>query len=101
MYHKVTITLAIAVLSGCASQDSACEDAVVAAEQVQQCAALQRQIVKAKDKPIVRTELERRFQSDCIDIRYYRDDQQFAICDNKKEIDKEIARRIESKEEKK
>jgi hypothetical protein len=39
--------------------------------------------VSAKGQPLVRTELERRYQQDCIDIRYYRDEKQLAICGNK------------------
>ncbi|MGJ8691545.1 MAG: hypothetical protein ACSHW0_03620 [Thalassotalea sp.] len=98
MNSRVFPLIVIITLSACAAQEPACEDAVVAAEQIQQCQQLQRQIVKAKDKPIVRTELERRYQADCIDVRYYRDDQQSAICDNKKQINKAIADHKESKE---
>ena len=83
------VLAATAAVSGCSSSNKACEDVNVAAEQVQHCQALQRQITQAKDQPIVRTELERRFETDCIDVRYYRDDQQVAICDNKQEIERE------------
>jgi len=75
--------LIIIILGGCASSDDVCEDITLAAEQIHQCQALQRQITLAKGKPIVRTELERRYQQDCIDIRYYRDSQKNAICGNK------------------
>lgn len=74
----------VLVLSACANKEQACEDVILAAEQQQQCVALQRQIAKAKDKPILRTELERRYQADCVDIRYYRDDKDIAVCGNKK-----------------
>jgi len=70
------------LLAGCASNE-ACEDITLASEQIQQCQALHRQIVNAKGKPLIRTELERRYQEDCIDIRYYRDEKQMAICGNK------------------
>ena len=70
------------LLAGCTS-NQACEDITLASEQVQQCQALHRQIVNAKGKPLIRTELERRYQEDCIDIRYYRDEKQMAICGNK------------------
>ena len=56
-------------LGGCASQSAPCEDVTLASEQIQECHALQRQITNAKDKPIIRTELERRFQQDCVEIR--------------------------------
>jgi len=79
--------ITVLVLSGCAFTESACEDITLASEQAQQCQVLQRKIANAKGKPIIRTELERRYQKDCIDIRYYRDDKQPAICSNKKAID--------------
>jgi len=77
----------ILILSGCALSEDACEDITLASEQVQQCQALQRQISNAKGKPLIRTELERRYQKDCIDVRYYRDGKQAAICSNKKAVD--------------
>lgn len=86
-------------LSGCASQ-SECEDITLASEQVQQCQALHRQIVNAKGKPLIRTELERRYQQDCIDVRYYRDEKQMAICGNKhkaKEIEQNMNRETSNK----
>ena len=100
MNKHIINAAALVFLSGCATQGSACEDATVAAEQMQQCLVLQRQIVKAKDKPIVRTELERRYQLDCVDIRYYRDDHQPAVCGNKDKIEKEIKRRKEINKDK-
>lgn len=86
--------MSLVLVSGCASKDKACEDVVEAAKQVQACALLQKQIKQAEKKPVIRTELERRYQQDCIDVRYYRDDKQIAICDNKKQmknIEKEIS----------
>jgi len=71
------------ILTGCSSHDKICEDITLASEQIQQCQALQRQIINAKGKVLIRTELERRYQQDCIDIRYYRDEKQSAICGNK------------------
>ena len=77
------------VLTGCSSNEDACENITLASEQIQQCQALHRQIINAKGKPLIRTELERRYQQDCIDIRYYRDEKQLAICGNKQRV-KEI-----------
>jgi len=71
------------VLAACSSNNDACEDITLASEQIQQCQALQRQIVNAKGQTLIRTELERRYQQDCIDVRYYRDEKQLAICGNK------------------
>ncbi|MEW6990218.1 hypothetical protein AADZ91_05950 [Colwelliaceae bacterium 6441] len=76
------------ILSSCATQETACEDVTLASEQIQECQLLQRKITQAKGQPLIRTELERRYQQDCIDIRYYRDDHQSAICGNKKSMDK-------------
>ncbi|NQZ21686.1 MAG: hypothetical protein HRT53_06455 [Colwellia sp.] len=69
-------------LTGCSSIDNSCENITLASEQIQECQALQRQITHAKNQPLIRTELERRYQVDCIDIRFYRDDKQAAICGN-------------------
>lgn len=74
------------LLSACSSNNNSCEDVTLASEQVQQCQSLHKQIIEAKNKPIIRTELERRYQQDCIDIRYYRDDKQAGVCGNKAEV---------------
>lgn len=96
MLIRVISVGAIALLASCATQEVACEDARVASEQHQQCISLQRQIVKAKGQPILRTELERRYQTDCVDVRYYRDDQQIAVCGNKQKIDDAIDKQKET-----
>ena len=65
----------------------------LASEQIQECQALHKRIINTKGDVIIRTELERRYQQDCIDIRYYRDEKQAAICGNKhraKEISKAV-----------
>ena len=84
-------------LIGCTSSNDICEDVTLAAEQIQACQNLQRQITHAKGQPLVRTELERRYQQDCIDIRYYRDDQQSAICGNKHKLN-EISEELKKEE---
>jgi uncharacterized protein YcfL len=76
----------ILMFSGCSSNENTCEDVTLASEQIQQCQALQRQIIKAKQEPLIRTELERRYQADCVDIRFYRDDKQAGVCGNKAEV---------------
>lgn len=85
MNKSIITVFTIILVSGCATKEQICEDVVVKAEQVQQCLNLQRQIVSAKGKPIVRTELERRYQLDCVDVRYYRDDQKSDTCQVKDE----------------
>lgn len=82
----LTIAAVSSLLSACATQENACEDVTLASEQIQECQALQRQIVNAKGKPLIRTELERRYQTDCVEVRFYRDDHQQAICGNKENI---------------
>lgn len=86
----------VLLLSACSSNNNVCEDITLATEQIQECQVLQRQIVRAKDKPIIRTELERRYEQDCVNIRYYRDEHQNAICGNKKKIG-ELRSEIENK----
>ncbi len=81
------VICSIFTLSGCATKENACEDITLASEQIQECQALQRQITNAKGRPLIRTELERRYQNDCIDVRFYRDDKQPAICGNKENIE--------------
>lgn len=86
-------------LASCSSGDHACEDVTLASEQIQQCQTLHKRIVNAKGNVIYRTELERRYQQDCIDIRYSRDERQAAICGNKHKI-KEVldSERIEAQQ---
>ena len=87
---KYSITAAIAatiIVTGCSSKSGTCEDVTLASEQIQACQALHKKITNTKNKPLIRTELERRYQKDCIDIRYYRDDHQAAICGNKEQIE--------------
>lgn len=88
--------ISVLLLSACSSNNNVCEDITLATEQIQECQLLQRQIVRAKDKPIIRTELERRYEQDCVNIRYYRDEHQSAICGNKKKIG-ELRSEIENK----
>lgn len=81
-------SLAVVAIVGCSSNNNVCEDVTLASEQIQQCQALHRQIINAKGQPLIRTELERRYEKDCINIRYYRDEKQPAICGNKQRVDK-------------
>ncbi len=86
MKQMILVISGVLLFSGCSSNNNICEDATLASEQVQQCQSLHRQIINAKDRPLIRTELERRYQQDCIDIRYYRDDKQAGVCGNKAEV---------------
>lgn len=76
----------VLIVSGCSSQNKACEDVTQKAEQAKECQILQRKITQAKDNPIAKTELERRYQENCTNIRYYRDDKVSAVCANKQKI---------------
>jgi len=75
----------VSMLASCSSVDNACEDVTLASEQIQECQALHKQIINAKSI-IVRTELDRRYQKDCSEIRFYREDRQAAICRNKDKV---------------
>ncbi|MDO6427075.1 hypothetical protein Q4489_08635 [Thalassotalea sp. 1_MG-2023] len=86
---KLPVVIALitnGLLTACSSNPETCEDITLATEQIQECKTLQGKIDAAKDKPIIRTELERRYQQNCVDMRYYRDSQQDAICGNKEEM---------------
>ena len=94
LFSTFSLSASMIVLSACSfsNTDDVCEDVTIATEQIQACQSLHRKIVRAKNEPLIRTELERRYQQDCIDIRYYRDEHQTAICGNKEsmqEIEKE------------
>lgn len=78
---------AVVGLSACAVQEQACQDINEITEQAQECKLLQRQLNQSKDQPLVLAELERRYQTNCIDVHFYREDRQIAICDNKQEIE--------------
>ncbi|MGB1263331.1 MAG: hypothetical protein ACPG52_10500 [Cognaticolwellia sp.] len=82
----VLIVSGVCFFSACSSTNTGCEDVTLASEQVQQCQSLHKQIINKKNQPLVRTELERRYQQDCVDIRYYRDDKQAGVCGNKAEV---------------
>lgn len=92
-FSVICVISSSVIFFGCASHEKACEDVTLASEQIQECQLLQRQIVNAKEQPLIRTELERRYQTDCVEIRYYRDDHQPAICGNKENLE-EIKRAV-------
>ena len=80
----VAISTVLLTQAGCAfMQPDPCEEIVFSSEQQAECSNLQRQIVNAKNKPIIRTELQRRYELDCVDLRYYRDDMTLERCENK------------------
>jgi hypothetical protein len=83
---KLLLTLSVtALLASCSNVDDTCEDVTLASEQIQQCQSLHKQIINA-NSVLLRTELDRRYQQDCVDIRYYRDEKQAAICGNKHKV---------------
>ena len=87
MKQSLLLSIAAVVgLSACAVQEQACQDINEITEQAQECKLLQRQINQSKDQPLALAELERRYQTNCIDVHYYRDDRQVAICENKQQI---------------
>ena len=86
MFKLLVVLPALTVLVSCSNMNDACEDVTLASEQIQACQALHKQIINAKGDILIRTELDRRYKQDCIDIRYYRDGIQPATCGNKDKI---------------
>ena len=72
--------VAVLFLSACSSSQDPCDNVADIAEQVKQCQALQRQIAQTKNQPVILGELERRYQTDCVEVRYYRDEHQTDYC---------------------
>ncbi|TRX53488.1 hypothetical protein [Thalassomonas sp. M1454] len=86
-----TIALVSTVLLtqvGCSFfQPDPCDEITFSSEQQAECSQLQRQIVNAKNEPIKRTELQRRYELDCVNLRYYRDDMSSDRCENPESVD--------------
>lgn len=68
-------------------QPDPCDEITFSSEQQSECSNLQRQIVNAKNEPIKRTELQRRYELDCVNLRYYRDDMSSDRCENPESVD--------------
>ncbi|PKG85377.1 hypothetical protein CXF85_07255 [Colwellia sp. 75C3] len=95
MNKSILLSLSVVtLLASCSSVENSCEDVTLASEQIQECQTLHKQIINAKSV-IIRTELDRRYQQDCVEIRYYRDEKQAAICGNKHKI-KEVIKSVEA-----
>lgn len=60
-----------------------CESLSEISKQQQQCSLLKKKITENTNKPLLKSELERRYQADCVDIRYYRDDKKIDTCEDK------------------
>lgn len=87
----VAISTVLLTQVGCSfMQPDPCDEIVFSSEQQAECSHLQRQIVNAKNEPIKRTELQRRYELDCVNLRYYRDDMTSERCANKASVDKWI-----------
>ena len=85
--YSFTTTCLIATLTGCAAPNANCEEIAEINQQLAQCKILRKQISNAKSvSTVLKSELERRYQTDCVDSRYYRDKQQDAVCHNKESI---------------
>ncbi len=96
MNKSIVLSLfVVTFLASCSSADNACEDVTLASEQIQECQSLHKRIINSKGDVLIRSELERRYQQDCIEIRYYRDEKQAAICGNKHKI-KEVRKSMEA-----
>ncbi|TLU67170.1 hypothetical protein FE810_02480 [Thalassotalea litorea] len=82
---SISVTL---FLVACSSSDGDnCDDIRISSEQQNECLSLKKQIDNARGQPILRTELERRYEQDCLNLRYYRDDQVVERCQNQQEVE--------------
>ncbi|TKB47046.1 hypothetical protein [Thalassotalea mangrovi] len=83
------LSIAVTVcLSACSSSNAVnCDDIQVSMEQQNECISLKKQIDNARGQPILRTELERRYEQDCLNLRYYRDDQVVERCQNQEQLE--------------
>ena len=82
---------AVLLLSSCSFNEKACEDVNEIAIQALKCQVLQNDInsLRGGSNVLTRTELERRYEQNCLELRFSRDEMQPAICDNKAAIEKE------------
>lgn len=67
-------------LSGCASQSNLCEDIMEVKAQNRQCEVLQKAMRNPKNPQMALT-ARQRFENECVNFRYYRDDYD-TICKN-------------------
>ncbi|WP_448565586.1 hypothetical protein [Thalassotalea ganghwensis] len=88
--NKTVAIVAMISASGCSMTEPPCEDILIAKEQLQECQLLQTKISQAKQRPILRTELERRYQESCVDVRFYRDEHDSTLCE--KNVNQESGR---------
>ncbi|QOL26031.1 hypothetical protein LP316_01610 [Thalassotalea sp. LPB0316] len=80
MNRIIALCLTTAFLAGCSTTPERCEDPQEVEKQVQQCNLLRKQMQEAKGQPMRLQELERRFQTDCVESRYYRDNYEDKVC---------------------
>lgn len=87
--HKLSMMLVVFhLLIGCSSSRQSCEDINERTAQIAQCQLLEKQIAEAEKKStLLKSTLEQRYQTDCLELRYHRDKMQPAICDNKKTME--------------
>ena len=80
MKKLAVLPVVTVILAGCSSTSDECESLAEINRQIQQCEALQKQVRAAKGQPVRLQELERRYQKDCIDSRFYKDDHKVNEC---------------------
>ncbi|GLX83115.1 hypothetical protein [Thalassotalea eurytherma] len=84
MKHIIALCVTTAVLAGCSATKGGCEDVSEVNKQIQQCKLLHKQMSEAKGQPMRLQELERRYQTDCVESRFYKDDYKTKSCGEKR-----------------
>lgn len=83
--RTLSTLLSALLLVGCASQNPRCEDIEKVVAQRKACDALMHRIKQTK--PIaVRTTLEEQYETQCVELRFYRDsfDDDMNVCSSQK-----------------
>lgn len=79
----ILILSVLIYLSACSIKNEQCEKLSEISKQQKQCVLLKKRIIDNSNEPLLKSELERRYQIDCVDVRYYRDDQNIDTCEDK------------------
>ncbi|KXI30739.1 hypothetical protein [Paraglaciecola hydrolytica] len=70
---KVLMSFLLAGLNACASKDNPCEEILEVKRQVQQCEQW-RKVMNNNNYPQQAMTAKKRYEQECQDLRYYRDD---------------------------
>lgn len=73
MKNRTLLITALLSIAGCASKNPPCEEILEVQRQERMCAELKKQM-NNKSHPQVALTARERYQTACVDLRYYRDD---------------------------